>query len=184
MAKVGGILGTEKSASTGASWRKHIRVSLVIIPIVLIAILISFNEQVDVDINTGELRFSKSVLQFRVSTHVEKTWLSTHAEVSSATPSWQITHRFTIFSRVSKRYPFSGARAQIDKLEVFCEQLVKLPEDAKRLLARELLRRWQGDDYDANLFIMGLTEAAMRLNEEGTRPSLSTKEIEEVLRSF
>ena len=158
--------------------------STVIILIAVSVIAWSYRNITEVDINSGQIRSTTEIVGCSLSRHVKATWLSRNVPSPLGAASWKTVGSFPLFSRVSRRYNFGGAEAQIGKLEVLCERLVRITNDAKQFLATELLHRWQSDDdFNAGLYISFLSDQFFIFrNDRGLR-ILTNEEVKDILQN-
>ena len=124
----------------------------------------------EINIKTGQARYSHKLWYVKVSESVEDTLFSRvlggeAVDVADIEP-WHMDNTFSPGRRYSPNYAFHGALAQARTLEV----IFKLREpDAqrKRRIVREILTLWQtkGDYFEAGRYIATLSEETAKETE-------------------
>ena len=100
----------------------------------------------EINVQTGQARYSRYVLSKKVSERIAETPLSRAlagetVHVTSIEP-WHLVNQFTLGRAVSPYYTFHGALSEVRQFELLAEMLEMSPEQ-KRDTAQKILTLWQ-----------------------------------------
>jgi hypothetical protein len=122
-------------------------------------------EHQEINIKTGQARFSNYLWYVKISERVEDTWLSLalqgeRVDITSIR-AWHRANTFSPGVRHSPHYAFHSALFQAHELTEL-DELCELTAERKREIARTILSAWQesGADDGANAYISDLFEEA------------------------
>ncbi len=117
----------------------------------------------EINIKTGQARYSHKLWYVKVSEKVEDTLFSKvpAGEIVDAADSepWQMVNTFSPGRRYSPHYRFHGALAQVRAPEMIL-QLREPDTQRKHQIVRDILKLWQtkGDYFGAERYIATLSE--------------------------
>jgi hypothetical protein len=117
----------------------------------------------DIDITTGQARYSRQFWFVQVSERIEDTYVSraagTEPPADPARRQWHRVNTFSPWISHSPHYRFHAALSQVRLLEVIVEY-VQIPADQEQQVARGLLDAWQrgSDDSDARDYLRALED--------------------------
>ena len=121
-------------------------------------------EDQDINIKTGQARYSRMFYYVKVSERIEDTPLSLalQGEVVDVADikAWHRVNTFSCGSpRVSPHYIYHGALNQASLMEMICFRL-KLGPERRKQIARDILTAWQqsGCDFGANKILERLMD--------------------------
>ncbi len=121
----------------------------------------------EINIKTGQARYSHKLWYIKVSETVEDTLFSEvlagePVEVANVEP-WHMVNTFSPGRRYSPHYAFHGAFAQARTLGMIFE-LREHNAQRKQQIVRDILKLWQtrGDDSEAERYITTLSEETAR----------------------
>ena len=104
----------------------------------------------EINIKTGQVRYSRYVYFLKITEWVEDTCLSDYVEIPSdeTTASfWRRVNSFSPLASHSPHYSFHSALAQVHQLQT-AVSLEVLTEPEKKRIVEGLLENWQdSDDY-------------------------------------
>jgi hypothetical protein len=117
----------------------------------------------EINIKTGQARYSRYLWYIRMSERVEDTILSKvlggeSVDVADIAP-WHMVNRFSPGLHHSPHYRFHGALSQTREIELLFEMLAP-DAQRKEQIVRDLLTLWQttGSYFGAKPYLMALSE--------------------------
>ena len=121
------------------------------------------NEHQDINIKTGQARYSHNLWFIKISQRIEDTALSRAlqgetVDVADIKP-WQRVNTFSPGLRHSPHYHFHGALSQA-KLFEMTELMPDLTPERKKEIAKETLAAWQCAGHDGGADVLRLMEEA------------------------
>ena len=136
----------------------------------------------EINIKTGQARYSRYLWYIKVSERAEDTILSKvlggeSVDVADIVP-WHMVNRFSPGLHHSPHYRFHGALSQTRQIELLF-QLLEPDVQRKKQIVQNLLTLWQthGSDYEASRYLATLSEEANTAFEKkypGFLPTPST----------
>ena len=129
---------------------------------ILAPAVVSYRRE-DINVKTGQARYSRYVFGVKVSDAVKDTLLSTAlaGQVIDIAPiqPWHPVNTFPLGRHYSPHYFFHGALAQVHELALISEMYHPSPERQAEI-ARAVLTRWQtaGNDHTAMQYLAELDQ--------------------------
>ena len=125
----------------------------------------------EINIKTGQARYSRYLWYVKISERVEATILSQVLRGKAVNPAdiapWHMVNRFSPGLHHSPHYSFHGALAQMREIELLFEILAPDAQRKKQTVT-DLLTLWQthGDYFEARRYLATLSEEANTVLEK------------------
>ena len=123
-------------------------------------------EHQDINIKTGQVRYTRNLWYITISERVQDTILSKAlkghiVDIANIKP-WHRVNTFSLYWNYSPHYIFHSALSQINQIKQFTP-IAKLNPEQKQAIATEILTAWQksGNDKSAEEIISRLQEKAI-----------------------